>query len=74
MDLPEDSTKRFEDNKLPVDSEGASKNHASGFSPEIGLPRDEWTVEVVPGQALDAANRIGRAFDILLYAAAHPKD
>ena len=83
MELPEDCTNRFEDNKLPVDLQGASEGQASGFSPESGLPgelptasgkinlsRHEWAVEVIPGQISGALNRMSFAIDLLLAAAA----
>ena len=43
-------------------------------SENMELAGNQWLVEVVPGQVSGAANRIARAFKILLDAAAHAKD
>lgn len=86
MELPGDNADRSEDHKLP-DEGGVSDGRDSSFFPDTGhpegsatgsgeieLPQDEWIVEVVQGRAPDAANRISRAIEILLDAAAHPGD
>ena len=85
MEQPEDNADWSEDHKLP-DERRSSNGHESSFScgtghaeepaidsREIELSRD-WIVEVVQGRASDAANRISRAIEILLDAAAHPRD
>ena len=81
MDLLEENADRSEDNNLFDDLEKTSTRHESGCSPEPGNPaepasgpRDQWYVEVVPGRVSDAANRMSRAIEILLDAAAHPRD
>ena len=84
--MPEGNTDRSKDNKPLKDLRGSSNGHESSFSPgtghseepaidfgEIEFSRD-WIVKIVQSRADDAANRISRAIDILLDAAAHPRD
>ena len=85
MERPEDNADRLEDSTLPGDSR-ASNGHLASFSPEsghpddpandsteIGLPRDQWSIEVVPAPGPDATDRMSQAIEILLNAAAHPR-
>ena len=60
MGLPEEKPDQFGEDQLPEDS-GETKN-------EI------WVVEVVHGAVPDAANRMARAIDLLLAAAARPRE
>ena len=82
MKIPEGNDARLEDNTLPDDG-GASYDHESGCWPQPEYlaepaidsgdmlpPRHQWFVEVVPSQVFDSANRVSRAIDILLNAAA----
>jgi len=56
------------------DSYGPGAQEEAIDSGNMELPGNQWLVEVVPGQVSEAANRIARAFEILLEAAAHPRD
>ena len=86
MELSEDNTDRPEEHDIPEDLGGASGGQEFRRPPEsahpadpsidsvgLELPQDHWSVEVVPGQVSDAANRISCAIDLLLAAAARPR-
>ena len=58
--------------ELPEDNRDLSKDndHPDGLGE---TPNDQWVVEVVHSRAPDAADRMSRAIDFLLAAAARPR-
>jgi len=60
MGRPEEKPDRPGDNPFPEDLRGTVN--------------DQWVVEVVEGVIPDAANRLSNAIDLLLAAAARPRE
>ena len=82
MDSFEENAERSEDDNLPEGLRTSSDGHESSSLSETGHSEEpaigpkeienarDWIVEVVHGHASDAADRLSRAIDILLDAAA----
>ena len=87
MDLPEDTADRKgSQHSDPLDprasdvadawppSNGNVTDEAADVPGSLTFKSDQWDVEVIPAKDSDEPDRFTRAIDILLNAAAHPRD